>query len=252
LNKLLSSPEFSKEVNAKLVGVIDLKSQRAVHAVAGNRDRYQPVPFCAGDPVSLAKHYRDLGVAELYVADLDAIEGGKIQTSILGQLGDLTEGHRMVIDIGWTGNANQAAADRVGPVSDMYPHSQWVAATESMISSSALEQLVELVSADRTLLGLDFYQGNLLGNGRAGNLGVSDWIDTARHLAIAGSVILDLAGVGQASGPMTTEICRSVRVISPEWTLLSGGGIRSAQDIQSLADAGCDRCLVATALHGIL
>jgi len=232
--------------------VVDLKGQRAVHAVAGNRDRYQPVPFCGGDPVALAKHYQDLGVFELYVADLDAIEGREIQTSIIGQLGDLTEEHRMVIDIGWTGEANHAVTDWVGPFSDMVPHCQWVAATESMVSLSSLEELVELVSADQTLLGLDFFQGRLLGSDRAGHLGLGRWINTARRLAIAGSVILDLAGVGQASGPMTTEICRSVKVMASEWTLLSGGGIRSAQDVRWLVDAGCDRCLVATALHGIL
>jgi len=257
LNALLSSDEFSQDVYsqdvwAKLIGVIDLKGQRAVHAVAGNRDRYQPVSFCDGDPVALAKHYREIGVVELYVADLDAIEGREIQTSVIEQLGDLTEQHPMAIDIGWTGKANQTVTDRIGSVSDMYPHFRWVAATESMVSSCSLEQLVELVSADRTLLGLDFFQGNLLGSGRAGDLGMGDWIDTARRLAVAGSVILDLAGVGLTSGPMTTEICRSVKAIAPEWTLLSGGGIRSAQDVCSLLDAGCDRCLVATALHGIL
>ena len=64
----------------RVVPVIDLKGGMAVHAVRGERERYRPVRSVitddAGDPVALARAFAsELGLDELYVADLDAIGG---------------------------------------------------------------------------------------------------------------------------------------------------------------------------------
>ena len=58
----------------RVIGVLDLLGGRAVHARAGRRDSYEPVR--GGDGVALARWYmRDVGLTELYAADLDAILG---------------------------------------------------------------------------------------------------------------------------------------------------------------------------------
>ena len=58
----------------RVIGVIDLRDGRAVHARAGRRDRYQPI----GDAADLARRYiEQYGLTELYVADLDAIEAAQ-------------------------------------------------------------------------------------------------------------------------------------------------------------------------------
>ena len=62
-----------------IVGVIDLLDGQAVHAIAGNRNQYQPIAFCNGDPLALVAYYRTFGLSALYVADLDAIENDRIQ-----------------------------------------------------------------------------------------------------------------------------------------------------------------------------
>ena len=64
----------------RVVGVIDLKDGTAVHAVRGERERYRPVSSVIagddGDPLALARAFRsELGLDDLYVADLDAIGG---------------------------------------------------------------------------------------------------------------------------------------------------------------------------------
>src|SRR5215216_5550377 len=59
----------------RIIGVIDIRGGRAVHAVAGARAAYAPVGH--GDALTLARDYVErLGVRELYIADLDAITGG--------------------------------------------------------------------------------------------------------------------------------------------------------------------------------
>src|SRR5688572_16168207 len=64
----------------RVIGVIDIRRGRAVHARAGDRATYQPVasvgslPLEPGNARALAESYVErLGVTELYVADLDAI-----------------------------------------------------------------------------------------------------------------------------------------------------------------------------------
>ena len=76
----------------RVVGVIDLKQGRAVHAVAGRRDQYQPVqiqsqpPADWGDPIRLVDLYLRLGIRRLYLADLDAIRNGIVQVNLLREI----------------------------------------------------------------------------------------------------------------------------------------------------------------------
>ena len=74
----------------RVVGVIDLKAGEAVHAVRGERERYRPL----GDPLALARRF---GLDELYVADLDAITGGAVQTEIIAAL---AREARVMVDAG--------------------------------------------------------------------------------------------------------------------------------------------------------
>jgi hypothetical protein len=75
----------------RVVGVIDLKAGTAVHAVRGERESYRPVSSVIGgddgDAVALARGFRsELGLDELYVADLDAIVGDGENSARIGVL----------------------------------------------------------------------------------------------------------------------------------------------------------------------
>jgi phosphoribosylformimino-5-aminoimidazole carboxamide ribotide isomerase len=63
----------------RLIPVIDLLDGLAAHAVKGERSRYRPVKsvLCdTSDPLAIARAFRDrLGLHEIYVADLNAIQG---------------------------------------------------------------------------------------------------------------------------------------------------------------------------------
>ena len=78
----------------RVVGVLDLLGDRAVHARGGQRSLYEPVVMVAGEPIQpghapgLARAYVDrLGLDEIYVADLTAVsvvrEMGPLMTAIL-------------------------------------------------------------------------------------------------------------------------------------------------------------------------
>lgn len=231
----------------RLIGVIDLLHGRAVHAVAGRRDRYQPVISCAGNPLTLRDDYSRLGVSQLYIADLDAIAGGPPQFDLIDQLCGASAAAETLIDIGWTGDRSLPWRDDLKRLAVEHPHSLWIAATESASSGEAIDEFAALVGPQRTLLGLDYRRGELIAN--EGD--ESNWIDRAMRLGLGGAVVLDLSSVGTSRGPATIEICGRIRGRQPGLPIFSGGGIRSAGDVRMLIEAGCDRCLVATALHGL-
>ena len=62
-------------------------------------------------------------------------------------------------------------------------------------------------------------------------------------------ILLDLAGVGEGRGVPTLELCRSVRELSPDVEIITGGGVRDAADLEALDRAGVDGVLIASALH---
>lgn len=238
---------LSPQVLSQITGVIDLKDRQAVHAVAGKRESYQPVSICNGDPSTLALHYSNLGITELYVADLDSIGGMDMQVDTIDSLCLCNSFDRILVDIGWTGAEHSGILDRIAEITLNRSSVRWIAAVESMKSIEAIDLLASRIDANRLLLGLDFLEGELISP-----ISSYTWVKSAVRLGFTGAVVLDLASVGSNSGPVTQSLCQTTKSWSPDWALYSGGGVRSDNDIRSLINAGCDRCLVATALHGIL
>ena len=88
----------TKEGNRlQIIGVLDLRGGRAVHARAGARDRYSAVQNAAGWPIdpgnarTLAEIYTDvLGVSDIYAADLDAILERRPQEEVTKDLASMS------------------------------------------------------------------------------------------------------------------------------------------------------------------
>ena len=208
----------------RVVGVIDLKDGTAVHAVRGERERYRSL----GDPLSLARKY---GLDELYVADLDAITGGGVQTAVIAAL---AREARVMVDAGVSDPERARALLELGV-------DRVVVGTETLADADALDRLPEAV------LSVDLRDGRTLSpDPRLAGLPA---LDAVRRLAGPREVIvLDLARVGTSSGPDVALIAE-LHAAFPELELLAGGGVRDAGDLRALADAGAAGALVATALH---
>ncbi len=230
----------------KIIGVIDLVDSLAVHAVAGHRDDYRPIVSVKdSSPLAMVDHYRRLGVPQFYVADLDSIVRGKIQTECLIEIANHASADAFLIDIGWKGECVQQAdaVERLVRETDASTH--FIIATESARRIAALSELVSRVGASRVHLSLDFRSGNWVGTVAS----ESEWIDAAIEQKVAGIIVLDVAQVGTAGGPITQPRCRAIKRMCPDQRVLSGGGVRSIADVASLVDSGCEGVLVGTMLH---
>ena len=231
----------------RIIPVMDLLNLQTVHAVKGMRQYYKPVHsvLCdSPDPIAIAGAFLGkLGLRELYIADLDAIQdiSGTDNRPVIEQLArsfDL----EIMLDAG---------------VSDVGSAIRWidtgirklVIGSETLVSMEALKAISEEVGADRIVFSLDCTNGKILS--RCAKLqGATPLValEQVEALGLRETILLELDRVGSGAGAhlsMVSEIRRAF----PGVSLILGGGISSAAEIAGLQSMGLEGVLVATALH---
>jgi len=227
----------------RVVGVIDLKDGTAVHAVRGERERYRPVHSVLagddGDAVALARAFRSqLGLDELYVADLDAITGGDGEHAAV--VGALAREARVMVDAGVSEPARARA------LLDLGAH-RVIVGTETLSGADALDRLLADLPAGAVVPSVDLRDGRVLSSDA--QLAGLPALDAMRRLpAVREAIVLDLARVGSGAGPDVALIA-DIHAAFPDLELLAGGGVRDVEDLRALDAAGAAGALVATALH---
>src|SRR5262245_11761144 len=141
----------------RIIGVVDLLGGRAVQARGGERHAYQPVtsvggvPVPEGDAVTIAHGYlTQLGVGELYVADLDAILGRAPNDGIVMTLA--TIGTRLWLDSGVSSIDRAERAIACGAT-------RVVVGLETLGSFGALSEICRTVDGQRVAFSLDLKNG---------------------------------------------------------------------------------------------
>jgi phosphoribosylformimino-5-aminoimidazole carboxamide ribotide isomerase len=226
----------------RVVGVIDLKGGTAVHAVRGERERYRQVSGVIGgepgDALALARGFREeLGLDELYIADLDAITGDGDNAALLAAL---AREARLMVDAGVTEPARaQALLD--------HGARRVIVGTETLPGPAALDRLLAELPDGTVILSVDLREGRLLSPDP--ELAGSSALDAMSRLpSVREAIVLDLARVGSGAGPDVAPIAE-IRAAFPDLELLAGGGVRDVDDLRALEAAGAAGALVATALH---
>jgi len=236
----------------EIIPVLDLASGLAMHARAGERERYQPVrsvliPGADGDPVALLRGYREqLGVRSCYIADLDAIGGRALQRGLLRELAALGPDGSLMVDAG-TGKAAaglEVLACGAGQV---------VVGLESLQSFGDLSAIVEAAGPARVIFSLDLRLGRPILNAALQDAAgaAPDAVSLAGQAAACGVVsllILDIGRVGTGCG-MDLGLLESLRRRFPRHRLLAGGGVLTRRDLERIGETGCDGALVASAIH---
>lgn len=227
----------------QVIPVLDLLGGVVVHGVAGQRDQYRPIRSGLTDssePLAVARAIRDrFGLNSLYVADLDGIVSGAPRVDLHQSL--VKDGFRLMIDAGARTPADVRRILELG--------GDAVLGLESWRDPNDLDELQAELAAGRAIFSLD------LKHGRA-QCG-PNWPDSD-PLAIVGVVatkgltrmiVLDVAAVGTGRGVPTLPLCRELAARFPQLRLITGGGIRTSDDLHALEAEPIHGVLIATALH---
>ncbi len=233
----------------RILPVIDLLGGHVVRGVGGRRSEYRPIESqIAADsrPATVAQALSGLGFGAVYIADLDAIAGQPPGWRTYQAIA--AAGLDLWIDAGLANLAQ--ARELIAFAANAKCQVSIIAGLESLASPELLGQFVELIGHSRLVFSLDLKQGQTITAVPAWRAAAPfDLAETAIALGVRRMIVLDLAGVGSGAGVPTESLCRELRATYPQLELTSGGGVRSALDLQSLRDCGCDFALVASALH---
>lgn len=250
----------------RIIPVIDVMAGVVVRAVGGRRAEYRPVRSKltpSVTPLAVAKAMiAATGAKEVYVADLDAITGQGGGTGA-GELADALPGVKVWIDQGVRGEADLSRLPLSKPGGWRTMLQPQVRANVVPVLGSETLDGPAVVASARAAIGtgcvfsVDTYDGQLLGAWQAwAGWGVTDAggveaLVRAVEVLLGGRIfiLLDLAHVGSRSGPGTAKAVERLKAAVPGIGLVSGGGVRTADDVKRLADAGADAVLVASGLH---
>ena len=219
-----------------VIPVLDLVDGLVVLASGGRRDTYLPIntPLCP-DPLPMRVVESILRVFPFkyfYVADLDSIEG-KLPNSVL--IIALAKAHPDIefwIDAGFTSAQDLDPYDTVSNI-------RFVIGSESQRSIQTYSTLCRDPRLGQHILSLDRKDDT--------ELGPAELVDSP-NLWPSTVISMDLTRVGLASGPNVDRI-HELRNKRQSVSIVAAGGIRNINDLLTLAAAGVNYALVATALH---
>lgn len=226
-----------------MIPVIDLMRGQVVRGVRGERQAYRPIVSRLVDgsaPREVARALRAAapppadGKAILYVADLDAIQGGAAQVDVLADLLDAQPDLQLWLDAGFASpRAVDALRAALGPEAERL---RPVYGSESLASTAAL---AELAQDPLAILSLDSRREQPLDP--SGSWSRPDlWPRTV--------IVMTLDRVGAGSGPDLQAFAR-LRAQARDRTWIGAGGVRNREDLRAAAAGGAAGWLVASALH---
>jgi phosphoribosylformimino-5-aminoimidazole carboxamide ribotide isomerase len=238
----------------QIIPVLDLAGGVAVHAQAGERTRYAPlksdlVPDRVGDAVALLRAFHAmLDVHECYVADIDAIQGGAIQRSLIRELAEFHTGFSgaLMVDAGASLPGGALEVLSCGA-------SQVVVGLESLHAFADLATIVQVVGPSRVVFSLDLRLGSpvlhpAIQDARGAGPDALSLAEQAVAAGIVTILLLDLGRIGTGCG-VDLGLLETLRRRFPRIRLLAGGGVLTRLDLERMRDAGCDGALIASAIH---
>lgn len=214
-----------------------------VRGVRGERSAYQPIVSRLADGSAPRDVARGLLAAAppaagreavLYLADLDAIQGGAAQVGILRELLAAFPQVCLWLDAGFAEPlAVRALRREFGPFAARV---RPVYGSESLASAGALD---EMAQDPHAILSLDSRLERPIDPS-----GCWQRPDAWPHTVI----VMTLDRVGAASGPDLSSFTR-LRELAPDRVWIGAGGVRDARDLRAAAASGAAGWLVASALH---
>jgi phosphoribosylformimino-5-aminoimidazole carboxamide ribotide isomerase len=220
----------------RCIFVLDIFNGAVVHAVRGERSRYEPINRFSGvvsssDPISVMQEIRP---REVYVADLNLLTGSGNNLEAIGQISSVA---KTMADIG---PSHMRDLDRlpcgVSPV----------LGTET----ASLELMKEASLHGGTVVSIDMMKRKVISRDtELAMFSPQEILPLLNEIPLEAVILLDLNRVGTSSG-LDGEFLAEVASLS-DHPLILGGGVRGVEDLEVLQGLGFQGALVATAIHSM-
>lgn len=224
----------------KVIPVLDVKNGITVWAKMGFRESYKPVrdslcPF--SNPLAAVKKLSSLGFKMVYMADLDAILHGFLNTELYKTLSSEAD---LIVDPGVKSFEEASKVIDTGV-------KKLIVATETLPKLEVAQSILEVYGCDRVVLSLDLKNREIISEiPKLKKLSPRECLEEFVKLGFKETIVIDLAKVGSYSGP-DLDLIRELKTTHIK--LIAGGGIRNLNDLIALRDMGVEAALVSSALH---
>jgi phosphoribosylformimino-5-aminoimidazole carboxamide ribotide isomerase len=217
-----------------------------VHAAGGDRARYGPVQSRltpSADPLILLERlHAALGCHEVYVADLDALEGTGDNLALIARLAGGVGGVRLLVDGGGRSIAEARRLLDIGAT-------RIVLASETSAGPEQVAEIGRAVGFDNVLCSLDLRERSVVwGSAGARSRAPDEALESLGVAGIRSVIILEMDRIGAETGVDSHFLAPLIRR-HRGMEILVGGGVRDIQDLLILQDLGAAGALVATAIH---
>jgi phosphoribosylformimino-5-aminoimidazole carboxamide ribotide isomerase len=219
----------------RIIFVLDIFNGNAVHAVRGERTRYQPIKgskICdSSNPLDMISA---LSPKEAYIADLDRLQH---QGDNFGLIKEISEKARTMVDIGVK---NMDDVEKCTEIADTV-----ILGTETT-SFDLIEKATKRFPG-RINVSIDIKNGMVLTKDKRMEIKPQELVKLMEGQEVRDIIILELSKVGTSVGIDGIFLKEIIRASSHN--ILVGGGIKDLNDIEVLKKIGAGGALVATALH---
>ncbi|HEY9207276.1 MAG TPA: HisA/HisF-related TIM barrel protein [Candidatus Methanoperedens sp.] len=219
----------------RIIFVLDLLNGNVVHAVKGERAKYQPVKgsvVCGSSaPVEIISAVKP---KEVYVADLDHLQHIGDNFELIEKISKMTG---TMVDIG---PENMDDVEKCARIADTV-----IIGTET--ASFDLIACAAKRFPGRINVSIDMKGGVVLTKDRKLKMMPVGLVKKLNGYGIKDIIILELSKVGTSAG-IDVEMLKDIAA-SSNHNILAGGGIRNIDDIHALSKIGVSGALVATAVH---
>lgn len=228
----------------RIIPVLDVLKGIVVHAKGGEREKYAPVESVLSsspDPIDIIDAFEtSFNFGEVYIADLDAIQVGFPNTSLLRNIKKETE-MKIMVDAGIDSVPKAKSILETGV-------SKIVVGSETLRKLSDLRDILKEVGRDRVIASIDVKKNRVLSKcGKLNKKNPKAVASIFEYMRVRELILLDLDRVGGKLG-YNSSLVRGI-LTEVQVPVIIGGGIGGVKDILELKKLGVSGVLLATALH---
>ncbi len=219
----------------RIVFVLDIFNGNAVHAVRGERQKYQPVRssrICSSSaPIDIISALKP---REVYIADLNRLQHLGNNFELIKKISAKT---KTMVDTG---------AENINDIEKVVEIADTVTLGTETASLGLIKKASEQFSGSINV-SIDIKNGRVLTKDWSMEIKPAELVKLLNEYNIKDIIILDLNKVGTRTG-IDLHFLHEIAGLST-YNVLVGGGIRDMNDINALKKIGVRGALVATAVH---
>lgn len=232
----------------RIIPVLDILTvegkKHVVKGIKGERKKYFPISSSKilndSDPLAMAVIFKQLGFEELYIADLDLIQGINKNLDYLKIILKETD-LKIMLDAGISNliDVNQLKSLKLNKL---------IIGTETLSSLEELSRIIKEHGKDRIILSIDLMNNQLITrNNELKSLSLLEFLKKLAEINVEEIIFLELTQVGAGTG-INKDLIEIMKENLPS-QLITGGGVKTIDDLKKMERLGIDGALIATALH---